>query len=55
METIPLITKFGVNRLKPSFISHETYQDSILLRLRQHYSGGIFVIVNKDWPLVAKF
>jgi len=44
-----------VIRLKPAFISHETYQNSILLRLRQHYSGGIFVIVNKDWPLVVKF
>jgi len=41
--------------LKPVFISHETYQDSILQLLRQHYSGGVFTIVNKDWPLVAKF
>jgi len=50
-----LITKFGVIRLKPACISHETYQNSVLLRLNQHYSGGIFVIVNKDWPLVVKF
>lgn len=52
---IPLITKFGVGWLKPILISHELYQDSVLLRLRQYYSGGIFVVVNKDWPLVAKF
>ena len=41
--------------LKPILISHETYQDFVLLRLRQHYSGGVFVIANKDWPLVVKF
>ena len=41
--------------MKPILISHELYQDSVLLRLRQYYSGGIFVVVNKDWPLVAKF
>lgn len=41
--------------MKPLLILHETYQTSVLERLQQHYSGGIFVIVNKDWPLVAKF
>ncbi|MHB8074522.1 hypothetical protein [Desulfosporosinus fructosivorans] len=41
--------------MKPILISHELYQDSVLLRLRRYYSGGIFVVVNKDWPLVAKF
>jgi len=41
--------------LKPIFISHETYQESVLLRLRQHYSGGVFTVANKDWPLVVKF
>jgi hypothetical protein len=50
-----LITKFGVIALKPVFISHETYQTSVLERLREHYSGGIFTVANKDWPLVAKF
>ena len=54
-DIYPLITKYGVIRLKPLLISHETYQDSVLLRLRQHYSGGVFVIANKDWPLVVKF
>jgi len=41
--------------LKPILILHETYQNSVLERLREHYTGGVFVIVNKDWPLVAKF
>jgi hypothetical protein len=41
--------------LKPVFSPHHFYQDSVLQRLRQHYSGEIFVIVNKDWPLVTKF
>ena len=41
--------------LKPTFISHALYQDSVLQRLREHYSDGIFVIVNSDWPLVVKF
>ncbi|MDR3585525.1 MAG: hypothetical protein P4L59_09390 [Desulfosporosinus sp.] len=41
--------------MKPILISHETYQDSVLLRLREHYSGGIFTVANNDWPLVAKF
>ena len=49
-----MITKFGVICLKPRLISHESYQDSVLLRLREHYSGGVFVIVNDDWPLVFK-
>jgi len=40
--------------LKPVFIPHHLYQDSILQRLRKYYSGEIFVIVNDDWPLVAK-
>ena len=47
-------TQFGVIYLKPVFIPHHLYQDSILQRLRQHYSGEIFVIVKDDWPLVAK-
>ena len=50
-----MITKFGVIALKPILISHDTYQDSVLLLLREHYSGGIFTVVNDDWPLVAKF
>jgi len=41
--------------LKLILISHETYQDSVLLRLREHYSGGILTVANNYWPLVAKF
>ena len=41
--------------MKPVFIPHSSYQDSTLLLLREHYSGGVFVIVKDDWPLVAKF
>ena len=40
--------------MKPVLISHSVYQDSILERLQKYYSGGIFVIVNSDWHLVAK-
>ena len=54
-DLYPLIANYGMIRLKPLLISHESYQDSVLLRLRQHYSGGVFVIANKDWPLVVKF
>ena len=46
--------RFGVFFLKPVLVSHATYQDSVLLRLRKYYSGGIFVIVNDDWHLVVK-
>jgi len=41
--------------IEPMLILHETYQSSVLDRLHQHYSGGVLVIVNKDWPLVAEF
>lgn len=41
--------------MKPILISHSIYQDSVLERLRVHYSGATFVIVNSDWHLVAKF
>jgi len=40
--------------LKPVLISHAAYQNSMLQLLHEHYSGGAFVIVNDDWPLVAK-
>lgn len=41
--------------MKPILISHSLYQSSVLERLRAHYSGGIFVIINSDWHLVSKF
>ena len=40
--------------LKPVLIPHPVYQDSVIERLRQYYSGGTFVIANDDWPLVQK-
>jgi len=40
--------------LKPVLIPHLLYQDSLVQRLRQHYFGEVFTIVNDDWPLVAK-
>ena len=40
--------------MKPVLISHAVYQDSVIERLRQYYSGGAFVIANDDWHLVAK-
>ena len=41
--------------MKPVLNSHSIYQNSVLERLQVHYSGGIFVIANSDWHLVAKF
>ena len=41
--------------MKPISISHYLYQSSVLERLRAHYSGGIFVVINSDWHLVSKF
>ena len=41
--------------MKPVLISHSIYQDSVIERLQEHYSGAIFIIVNSDWHLVAKF
>ena len=40
--------------MKPVLIPHFSYQDSVLQRLGQYYNGGVFVIVNDDWHLVAK-
>lgn len=40
--------------LRPVLIPHETYQNSVLQRLSQYYSGGVFTIVNDDWHLVVK-
>lgn len=40
--------------MKPIFVPHPDYQDFVLKQLRTHYGPGI-VIINKDWPLLAKF
>lgn len=41
--------------LKPIFVSHASYQNFVLDSLRQHYSGAILVLRNRDWPLLFKF
>jgi len=33
---------------------HETYQSFVIEQLQQHYSGGLLVLVNKDWLLISK-
>lgn len=41
--------------MKPILISHSIYQDFVLEQLHIHYSGTIFVVVNRDWPIITKF
>jgi len=40
--------------LKPVITPHERYQSSVMEQLQQHYTGGVLVLVNKDWPLITK-
>jgi len=40
--------------VKPVVNPHETYQDFVIEQLRQHFTGGLLVLVNKDWPLTFK-
>jgi hypothetical protein len=40
--------------VKPVIISHESYQDFVLSILKEHYSGGILTLVNKDWTVIHK-
>ncbi|MCZ8513862.1 hypothetical protein O9H85_15760 [Paenibacillus filicis] len=40
--------------MKPVYVSHSAYQSFVLQQLRQHYSGGILVLVNSDWPLILR-
>jgi hypothetical protein len=40
--------------VKPIVTLHETYQEFVTTQLRLHYSGGLLVLVNKDWPLIFK-
>jgi len=44
----------GVFILKPVVKLHETYQSFVIEQLQQHYSGGLLVLVNKDWLLISK-
>jgi hypothetical protein len=39
--------------MNPVFVSHADYQAFVLKQLQAHFGPGI-VIINKDWPLVAK-
>lgn len=40
--------------MKPVLIPHESYQYFVLEQLREHYSGGVLCLVNKDWPVITK-
>lgn len=40
--------------MKPKLIPHSSYQDFVAEQLRQHYNGGILVLVNRNWPLISK-
>ena len=39
----------------PSIRTHDQYQSFVLEQLRSHYSGGILVLVAKDWTFIEKF
>ncbi|WP_241716284.1 transposase [Sulfoacidibacillus ferrooxidans] len=39
----------------PSIRSHAQYQSCVLEQLRTHYSGGILVLLAKDWTFIEKF
>ena len=39
----------------PSIRFHAQYQSFVLEQLRTHYSGGILVLVAKDWTFIEKF
>lgn len=40
--------------MKPVIKLHESYQSFVIQQLQQHYSGGLLVLVNKDWPIITK-
>ncbi|WP_207669701.1 hypothetical protein [Marinisporobacter balticus] len=40
--------------MKPRFVPHESYQNFLLKQLKEHYTDGILVLVNKDWALIQK-
>jgi hypothetical protein len=50
-----LTTRYwSVLHLKPVFVPHSDYQAFVLRQLRTCY-GPRIVLINKDWPLAAKF
>lgn len=40
--------------MKPVFVTHETYQNFVLTKLKKHYSDGILALVSSDWPVITK-
>ena len=39
----------------PAIRPHDQYQSFVLEQLRTHYSGGILLLVAKDWTFIEKF
>lgn len=40
--------------LKPTFCSHQTYQNFVLAQLNEHYSDGILFVLQADLPVITK-
>ncbi|MGV8145348.1 MAG: transposase [Alkaliphilus sp.] len=40
--------------MKPTPVSHESYQNFILLNLQKYFSGSLLVIVRADWLVIYK-
>lgn len=51
---ISLLRRLEVLNLKPILVSHTSYQNFVLEQLQKHYSGGVLLLVNKDWPVITK-
>lgn len=42
--------------MKPLFVSHDDYQNFIILQLQKHYNSiSALSIITNDWPIIAKF
>lgn len=40
--------------MKPTFTSHQDYQQFVMAQLQEHYSSGVLTLVNSDWPVITK-
>jgi hypothetical protein len=40
--------------MKPLVVPHESYQDFVMQNLKKHYSGGVLILLNKDWSVISK-
>jgi hypothetical protein len=40
--------------MKPTLVSHESYQSFIIEQLEKHYSGQTLTLVSTDWPIIVK-